>query len=73
VKKEYGNKTVKPQTNTWIAAQGSEYHKYVKVSVELNSMVLFFTRSNKKNVTRVDRDIVCRRSSNECISELERI
>jgi hypothetical protein len=38
------NNIVKPQANTWIADQPLASKKYMKVSVELNSMVLFLLR-----------------------------
>jgi hypothetical protein len=41
---QIGNKIVKPQANTWIADQALASKKYMKVSVELNSMVLFLLR-----------------------------
>ena len=36
-----GNKIVKPQANNWIADQALASKRYMKVSAELNSMVLF--------------------------------
>jgi hypothetical protein len=41
---QIGNKIVKPQANTWIADQGLASKKYMKVSVELSSTVLFLLR-----------------------------
>ncbi len=41
---QIGNKIVKPQANIWSADQALASKKYTKVSVELNSRVLFLLR-----------------------------